>query len=215
MSYRIPINEHLPSIPVLFIFENLYDKNSINEFFRDIPPQKRTCMFQDENDFIKLHKNYTQANCFMECRLNYAKRMLYEKDGKNYTCTPWFFPFVDDGYILCNPWDSGSILRRMLDDIPKGECKQCLPDCRRISYSYLVSAQSIRKCTEKNFMIGDFCSMTPLFDQPPQIWTDQVKLDRFKEMLASKTLLFQMFGLDYLIFSSSNLIWHLKLRWHL
>ena len=100
--------------------------------------------------------------------------MLFENLSKNYTCTPWFFPFVDDNYMLCNPWDTDIILQRMLDDIPKNECKHCLPDCRRISYSYLVSIQDFRKCNEKNFMIGDFCSLTPLINSPPQIWTDQV-----------------------------------------
>jgi len=151
----------------------------MKRLFRQIAPSKRSCIFQDENEFIKLHKNYTQANCFMECRLAYAQKMLKEKDGKNYTCTPWFFPFVDGDYAMCNPWDTALILQRMLDDIPDEECDHCLPDCMRISYSYLVSTQPFRKCNEKNFGVGDFCSFNPLYGNAPLIWTDQVSSFRF------------------------------------
>ena len=141
---------------------------------RLIPPEKRLCIFQDERDYIRLHKNYTQANCFMECRLAYAQKMLIEKDGKNYTCTPWFFPFKDGESQMCSPSDTAKVLLRMLEDIPEEECDQCLPDCSRVSYSYLVSAQPFRGCDEKNFGISDFCSFTPLMDKAPLIWTDQV-----------------------------------------
>lgn len=143
-------------------------------FARSIDPENRNCKFQDENDSLKLHKNYSQANCFMECRLAYAQNILFNSDDRSIICTPWFFPFVDGDYAMCDPWDTYTILLRMLDDIPEEQCSHCLPDCQRISYSYLVSTQPFRKCTEKNFMVSELCNFQGSNLKPPQIWADQV-----------------------------------------
>ena len=88
---------------------------------------RRNCLFQDENEVLRLHKNYSQANCFLECRLAYAQDLLKRQMNTTYLCTPWFFPFKDEGHVLCDPWESVEILNIMLDDIPDSACKDCLP----------------------------------------------------------------------------------------
>jgi hypothetical protein len=45
----------------------------------------------------------------------------------SYLCTPWFFPFEDEGHVLCDPWEANTILSIMLDDIPEEACALCLP----------------------------------------------------------------------------------------
>jgi hypothetical protein len=57
---------------------------------------------------MKLHKNYSQANCFLECSLFYAQESLVNKSkisASNETqvtaCTPWYFPFLDGNYRMC------------------------------------------------------------------------------------------------------------------
>ena len=37
-----------------------------------IPTEKRNCLFKDERK-LKIHKDYTQANCFLECKLEFAQ----------------------------------------------------------------------------------------------------------------------------------------------
>ncbi len=94
---------------------------------RSIEPTRRNCLFEDENNFLRLHKNYSQANCFLECRLGYAQDLMQEQMNASYLCTPWFFPFVDEGHVLCDPWEANTILSIMLDDIPEEACAKCLP----------------------------------------------------------------------------------------
>ena len=56
-----------------------------DESIRSIDPVKRDCYFHDEYD-LKLHKNYTQANCLIECTTAFARKQM--QSG----CTPWYFP---------------------------------------------------------------------------------------------------------------------------
>ena len=71
--------------------ENYVSISAINiksdEAIRKIDPQKRFCYFHDEYA-LDLHKNYTQANCILECTINYGRRLM------NSNCTPWYFPGI-------------------------------------------------------------------------------------------------------------------------
>ena len=71
--------------------ENYISINPTNviadEGIRKIPPLKRKCYFPNENH-LEFFKNYSQANCLLECRINYAKNMM------NSSCTPWYFPGI-------------------------------------------------------------------------------------------------------------------------
>ena len=60
------------------------------EGIREIVPSRRNCYFSDENDRmeqpLQLFKNYSQANCHMECQIRYAQNNMSSP------CTPWYFP---------------------------------------------------------------------------------------------------------------------------
>ena len=46
-------------------------KVTSNEAIRQFRPLKRNCLFPDEMK-MNIHKNYSQANCMLECTMNYA-----------------------------------------------------------------------------------------------------------------------------------------------
>ncbi len=52
---------------------------------------------------MKLHKNYSQANCLFECSLEYAQKSMF--NGSE-ICTPWYFPFNETGHKICDPWET-------------------------------------------------------------------------------------------------------------
>ena len=56
------------------------DKN-----IRHISPEKRECFFHDEHP-LRLHRNYSRANCIIECTTQYAREKMESK------CTPWYYP---------------------------------------------------------------------------------------------------------------------------
>ena len=51
----------------------------------EISPGKRECYFNDEHP-LKLHQNYSQANCIIECTIQFAREQMKSK------CTPWYYP---------------------------------------------------------------------------------------------------------------------------
>ena len=56
-----------------------------DEAVRDIEPGKRNCFFHDEHP-LKLHRNYSQANCMFQCQADYARSQMESK------CIPWYLP---------------------------------------------------------------------------------------------------------------------------
>jgi hypothetical protein len=40
-----------------------------------VEPEKRFCLFHNELE-LKVHNNYTQTNCILECTLNFAKNQV-------------------------------------------------------------------------------------------------------------------------------------------
>ena len=141
-----------------------------DDSIRGIAPESRNCRFPEENELLKLFNEYSQASWFLECKLYYAQQQI------NQTCTPWNLPFVDnDQHTVCDPWQSVQILRIMQTGIPMNQCKDCLPDCTYTIYQSSMSAQSFRKCTEKNFGLSYFCNLDLNVQMlTPQIWADQV-----------------------------------------
>jgi len=129
---------------------------------RDLDPDTRRCLFSDETDQIALHKSYNQANCLFECSLNFAQRQLREENNSTNICTPWYFPFIDNGYSLCDPWNTVRIMKIMQSDVPDNECSYCLPDCIRTIYQQSVTVQPFRRCDERNLQLSDMCSMSSL-----------------------------------------------------
>jgi len=130
-----------------------------DDSLRELEPDTRKCLFSDETDRIKLHKTYNQANCFLECALLFAQNQLKAENNLSNACTPWYFPFVDNGYSLCDPWQTVRIMEIMESDVPDGECNYCLPNCIQTIYKQTVSAQPFRRCDERNLQLSDMCNM--------------------------------------------------------
>jgi hypothetical protein len=114
-------------------------KIDADDGIRSIEPVRRNCRFPDEAEELKLHKNYSQANCFLECALFYAQDKQKELNNGSHVCTPWFFPFSDEGHVMCDPWEATQLVHIMEHDIPTDQCSNCLPDCSRTIYQYTTS----------------------------------------------------------------------------
>ena len=145
-------------------------KLTSSEDIRRLTPIERNCLFPNENHGMQLHKNYSQANCLLECQLFYAQKLLTIKSTKP-MCTPRYYPFQDAGHRVCDPWETESIVSFMSNQVPPNECKYCLPGCNRIIYQKSVTFQPFRKCDETNFGMSDFCTFELLNTIPgPQMW---------------------------------------------
>lgn len=83
---------------------------------RSIPSSKRNCYFPDEAHHMKLHKNYSQANCVLECSLKYAQLNQSNKTGLP-VCTPWYFPFNHEGHKICDPWETVELSTIIADQV--------------------------------------------------------------------------------------------------
>ncbi len=44
----------------------------------DVEPEKRYCLFDNEHKIkeLKMHKKYRQANCMLECSMDYAQKQV-------------------------------------------------------------------------------------------------------------------------------------------
>jgi len=156
---------------------------------KSVPPIKRNCNFENEKHSILLHKSYTQANCFLECRMAYAEDQMKRKT--NTTCTPWFLPFVPKKHSLCNPWQSMDFQMLMSGSEVSQRCIHCLSDCQRTVYYSKVSTQPFRKCDEKNLGMSPFCDVGNDDLPKPQIFGDQV-LQEYNHINKSGTFLNQI-----------------------
>ena len=61
---------------------------------------------------MKLHKNYSQSNCLLECSLKYAQNVQSNSTGLK-ACTPWYFPFIQDEQKICDPWETANLSQIM------------------------------------------------------------------------------------------------------
>jgi hypothetical protein len=58
---------------------------------------------------MKLHINYSQTNCLLECSLTFAQEAHSNKTGFP-QCTPWYFPFITNGHKICDPWETRKLI---------------------------------------------------------------------------------------------------------
>ncbi len=107
---------------------------------RSIKPDKRNCLFPEENRMIKLHRNYTQANCLLECFLFYAQRQLQIKYNSSKLCTPWYFPFVEESrgnwFIASRVWIFMSVYFKQVCDWERTRLNDY--SGTRVPFSFLI-----------------------------------------------------------------------------
>ena len=54
-----------------------------SEYISHVPIKKRNCLFPDEVE-MEYHKNYTQNNCVLECKLRYALGKVIKSFNRQY-----------------------------------------------------------------------------------------------------------------------------------
>ena len=160
-------------------------KITADDNIRKIMPKMRNCFFQDETETIKIHRNYSQANCILECSLRFAQKSVQNTNNVS-ICSPWFFPALDANHRMCDPWEKSEILEILQSNVPPEECNDCLPDCNHVMYHQTISTQKFRGCDEMNFGMSDFCNLDNGIR--PQMWAKQV-LDQLKGSGENTTLL--------------------------
>ena len=147
-----------------------------NDDIKSIDPVKRNCYFHDEHR-LKMHKTYTQENCFFECKIEYMRDLLYQQNETGRRCVPWFYPVQDEYlYDICDPWQT-EIFQEQLKEVPEEECDDCLPDCTTTKYTTSSSAAPFKKCDRTNLGISPLCNLSTnrnMIMNPP-MWKQMIK----------------------------------------
>ena len=151
---------------------------------RQYGPEKRHCYFSDEF-VLKMHQNYSQSNCILECRINFAFKCMKTcmksgqvcdcgteaMAGTNDSCIPWFYPVPDNEHIkMCNPWNTAKFQKILSEDIPNDECIHCLADCTTTVYETSISYAKFQECDHTNIGVNRLCDMET-GDLNPAPWT--------------------------------------------
>ena len=156
------------------------------EDIKNVNPSKRKCYFEDEHfddDSLKLHKIYTQSNCFFQCKIEHI-RDLMSKDNNTagqQRCVPWFYP-VEDQYLyeICDPWKTAKFQGLMKHISADDICKHCFPDCTTTKYESIITSAPIKTCDRTNLGVSPLCDLTAtdegLMINPP-IWKNAVKTE--------------------------------------
>ena len=120
---------------------------------------KRNCYFSDEFS-LKIHKAYTQANCVLECKIERLRNMMYQHNGTDGRCVPWFYPVEDQFvYEICDPWQTKRF-QTLLKEVSHQDCKECLPDCRITRYKASVSSAPFRNCDQTTLGVSPLCDLS-------------------------------------------------------
>ncbi len=144
-----------------------------DEDIRKLDPSSRNCLFSDENQGLRLHKKYSQANCILECSLLYAQKSM----ASNLTaCTPWYLPFLDDNHRLCDPWEAEEFMSFFQSINHDTNCKYCLPDCKQTLYKHKTTTEPLRICDENNFGVSNLCRHD-IISMSMNYWGSQVLED--------------------------------------
>ena len=149
-----------------------------NQNIKSINPDKRNCYFSEELG-LKLHRVYSQANCFFQCKIEYTRDLMFKQNNKTEErCVPWFYP-VEDKYLyeICDPWETKRF-QALLKEVSDDQCSECLPDCRRTKYKTSISAAPFKECDRTNLGISSLCSLNTdtahMMINPP-IWKNAIQ----------------------------------------
>ena len=142
-----------------------------DERIRPVKASKRNCYFPNEHE-LKLHKVYTQANCFFQCKIEYVRNQMYQENKTQGRCAPWFYP-VEDKYLheICDPWRTARF-QTLFEEVSDEECIECLPDCSSTKYKTSISSAPFRSCDRTNLGVSPLCilSLEGNMMMNPPIW---------------------------------------------
>ena len=143
---------------------------------KSVDASKRNCYFPEEHP-LKLHKVYSQANCFFQCKIEYVRNQMYQENKTEGRCVPWFYP-VEDQYLheICDPWRTAQF-QTLLKEAEDELCKECLPDCSLTKYKTSISSAPFRGCDRTNLGVSPLCDLSAgesMMMNPP-IWKDTIQ----------------------------------------
>ena len=145
---------------------------------RGVPKEKRLCFFPDEQP-LNLLRNYSQANCFFECKVEYVRKKLFNETGKH--CIPWFYPRENETlHEICDPWTTWKFQEelKITEDNVTG-CNNCHRDCSSTKYKSSITSAPFRKCDQTNIGVSPLCDLSEedprLMMMNPPIWKHEVK----------------------------------------
>ena len=95
-----------------------------------LSPDKRHCMFEDENQNLELFEKYSQTACEFECKIKQAEKACQ--------CLPWYMPSISRSSI-CDVYGNycfKSIMKSIMNNEKPWKKCQCLPTCHNIEFTY-------------------------------------------------------------------------------
>ena len=148
-------------------------KISADEDILSIESKKRNCLFPQENDNMKIHKNYSLSNCLLECSIFYAQDMLTKSLNLSKPCSPWYYPISEPIGTVCDPWEAAEF-NNYFNRVPDDRCSYCLPDCDTVIYTPTITATPFRRCDFRNLGVSSLCTLEDPFLPEPRIWAQEV-----------------------------------------
>jgi hypothetical protein len=143
---------------------------------KSISAERRNCYFSEEYQ-LDLHQNYSQANCLLECQMNFAIDNTSWVDSVTnnlHYCTPWFLPKNDSTEInICDPWEAIAFTEAM-QAVPEENCDHCLPDCAYTDYDTAVTILPFRPCNIQNLGVSFLCNLNTKNGVDPPIFAAQL-----------------------------------------
>ena len=112
---------------------------------KDLPLDKRKCLFKHDNKKLELFEGYTQANCHFECQLKTAYATC--------ECFPWDYPNLNASWKVCD-WMGRKCFRAMIKKTNLNEQCDCPLDCATTRYDYSLHSTVIdakKLCKNKVF----------------------------------------------------------------
>jgi len=138
-----------------------------DDSMRSLNPESRKCRFYDESSNLLIYKTYTYANCMFECTLLQAHQ--------KYDCIPWYFPFTNENFNICNPWKNKEFLDEM-NSITADKCPNCLPECSSTLYDSSITTFPFRKCDLANKDMSLLCNFSMHWARPlPKKYLSQIQ----------------------------------------
>ena len=142
---------------------------------------------------MKIHKNYSHANCLLECSIFYAQDQLFRSRNLINQCSPWYFPIAEPVGTICDPWEAAEFTN-YFNNVPDDKCSYCLPDCDTVIYSPTITAIPFRRCDFRNLGVSSLCNLEDPFLPEPRIWAQEL-LQEFSTENISNPAYLQRFKL--------------------
>ncbi len=105
----------------------------------NIARSSRQCLFSWESSELKLFRNYTQAGCLFECKLQKAERTC--------GCVPWDYPQLPEPALVCSK-NGENCFQAEFSQLRVTDACDCPSSCTYTEYPYNYHVESIAESSE-------------------------------------------------------------------